>query len=170
MQLSNGRTRQIRCFTSAEKVAHAQTVSRILPAVIPNLIAKANRCQFFGRRGQRCEHSGCGRDVLTMISAIKRRTRSKINQAIPVMMIRASKTSIARRTRRIALVIVPMAAQGNDLHCLGGGQREVLSRPAGVGYFAFTLEVIEPITVDAILNWSLRFVMPWRRAIQSKSV
>ena len=86
------------------------------------------------------------------------------------MMIRASRTSIARRTRRIALVMVPMAAQGNDLRYLGGGRRQVLSRPAGAGYFAFTLEVIEPITVDAILNWSLRFLMPWRRAIQSKSV
>jgi hypothetical protein len=42
--------------------------------------------------------------------------------------------------------------------------------PSGTGYFAFTLEVIEPITVDAISNWSLRFFMPWRRAIQSKSV
>jgi len=66
--------------------------------------------------------------------------------------------------------LVPMAAQGNDLRCLGSGRREALSRPACVGYFAFTLEVIEPITVDAILNWSLRFLMPWRRAIQSKSV
>jgi hypothetical protein len=37
-------------------------------------------------------------------------------------------------------------------------------------YFAFTLEVIEVITLDAILNWSLRFSIPCRRAIQSKSV
>jgi len=35
-------------------------------------------------------------------------------------------------------------------------------------YFAVTLEVIE--AVDAILNWSLRFLIPCRRAIQSKSV
>src|SRR6516162_6929776 len=37
-------------------------------------------------------------------------------------------------------------------------------------YFAVTLEVIEAMTVDAILNWSLRFLIPCRRAIQSKSV
>jgi hypothetical protein len=37
-------------------------------------------------------------------------------------------------------------------------------------YFDFTLEVIEVITLDAILNWSLRFSIPCRRAIQSKSV
>jgi hypothetical protein len=30
--------------------------------------------------------------------------------------------------------------------------------------------VIEAMTVDAILNWSLRFLIPCRRAIQSKSV
>jgi hypothetical protein len=37
-------------------------------------------------------------------------------------------------------------------------------------YFALTLEVMELITLDAILNWSLRFSIPCRRAIQSKSV
>ncbi len=37
-------------------------------------------------------------------------------------------------------------------------------------YFAFTLDVIDVITLDAILNSSLRFLIPCRRAIQSKSV
>ena len=37
-------------------------------------------------------------------------------------------------------------------------------------YFAFTLDVMDEITPDAILNWSLRFLIPCRRAIQSKSV
>ena len=37
-------------------------------------------------------------------------------------------------------------------------------------YFAFTLDVIEVITLDAILNWSFRFSIPCRCAIQSKSV
>lgn len=37
-------------------------------------------------------------------------------------------------------------------------------------YFALTLDVMELITLDAILNWSLRFSIPCRRAIQSKSV
>jgi hypothetical protein len=36
--------------------------------------------------------------------------------------------------------------------------------------FAFTLDVMDAITVEAILNWSLRFLIPCRRAIQSKSV
>jgi hypothetical protein len=108
-----------------------------------------------------------------MISAIKRRTRSKINQAIPVTMIRARETSITCPTRQIAVVShgpYGRILTRERLALLGGGRRESLSRPAGVGYFPFTLEVIEPITVDAILNWSLRFLMPWRRAIQSKSV
>ena len=39
-----------------------------------------------------------------------------------------------------------------------------------IGYFAFTLDVMEVITLDAILNCSLRSPIPWRRAIQSKSV
>jgi hypothetical protein len=37
-------------------------------------------------------------------------------------------------------------------------------------YLAITLDVIEAMTVDAILNWSLRFSIPCRRAIQLKSV
>jgi hypothetical protein len=37
-------------------------------------------------------------------------------------------------------------------------------------YFVLTLDVMELITADAILNWSLRFSIPCRRAIQSKSV
>jgi hypothetical protein len=37
-------------------------------------------------------------------------------------------------------------------------------------YFGFTLDVMELITLDAILNWSARFSIPCRRAIQSKSV
>src|SRR5262245_49142103 len=37
-------------------------------------------------------------------------------------------------------------------------------------YFAVTLDVIDAMTVDAILNWSLRFSIPLRRAIQLKSV
>ena len=32
--------------------------------------------------------------------------------------------------------------------------------PPADGYFAFTLDVIELITVEAILNWSLRLSMP----------
>ena len=35
---------------------------------------------------------------------------------------------------------------------------------------AFTLDVMEAITIDAILNWSARSTMPWRAAIQAKSV
>jgi hypothetical protein len=46
-----------------------------------------------------------------------------------------------------------------------GGYASPLNR-----YFAFTLDVIEVITLDAILNWSVRFSIPCRRAIQSKSV
>jgi hypothetical protein len=37
-------------------------------------------------------------------------------------------------------------------------------------YAAFTLDVIDAITIDAILNWSARLTMPWRAAIQAKSV
>ena len=33
-----------------------------------------------------------------------------------------------------------------------------------------TLDVIEAITIDAILNCSTRLTMPWRAAIQAKSV
>jgi hypothetical protein len=38
-------------------------------------------------------------------------------------------------------------------------------------YLAFTLEVIDAITPEAVLNgaWSVS-LMPWRRAIQRKSV
>jgi hypothetical protein len=32
-----------------------------------------------------------------------------------------------------------------------------------------TLEVMDAMTWDAILNWASRFLMPWRRAIQPKS-
>ena len=38
------------------------------------------------------------------------------------------------------------------------------------GYFACALEVMEAITLVAILNCSSRLSMPWRRAIQLKSV
>ena len=37
-------------------------------------------------------------------------------------------------------------------------------------YFALTLDVIEVTTLEAILNWSVQFSIPCRRAIQSKSV
>jgi hypothetical protein len=37
-------------------------------------------------------------------------------------------------------------------------------------YFAVTLDVMDAITFDAVLNWSGRFSMPCRRAIQAKSV
>jgi hypothetical protein len=37
-------------------------------------------------------------------------------------------------------------------------------------YFGFTLDVMELITLDAILSWSARFSIPCRRAIQPKSV
>ena len=37
-------------------------------------------------------------------------------------------------------------------------------------YFAVTLDVMEAMTVEAVLNWSLRFLIPCRRAIQLKSV
>lgn len=37
-------------------------------------------------------------------------------------------------------------------------------------YLACALEVIEAITLVAILNCSSRLSMPWRRAIQPKSV
>ena len=36
-------------------------------------------------------------------------------------------------------------------------------------YLAETVERIEETTVDAILNWASRSVMPWRLAIQAKS-
>lgn len=37
-------------------------------------------------------------------------------------------------------------------------------------YFAATLDVIDAMTSDAILNAATRSVMRWRRAIQKKSV
>jgi hypothetical protein len=37
-------------------------------------------------------------------------------------------------------------------------------------YLLVTLDVIEAITSDAILNCASRSAMPWRRAIQAKSV
>jgi hypothetical protein len=37
-------------------------------------------------------------------------------------------------------------------------------------YFAATLEAIEAMTAEAILNAASRFSMPWRRAIQAKSL
>ena len=37
-------------------------------------------------------------------------------------------------------------------------------------YLPVTLAVIEAITSDAILNWASRSEIPWRRAIQAKSV
>src|SRR5262245_13230268 len=85
------------------------------------------------------------------------------------------------RTQRIAFC----RDVGTDLpaeNCANVGPPKRL-RPAGaetarlsagrrraVRYFDFTLDVIESITVDAILNCSLRLLIPWRRAIQSKSV
>jgi hypothetical protein len=48
--------------------------------------------------------------------------------------------------------------------------RRGASSAGGDIYFPFTLEVIDAMTIDAILNCSLRFVMPWRAAIQAKSV
>ena len=41
---------------------------------------------------------------------------------------------------------------------------------ASESYFACALEVMEAITLVAILNCSSRLSMPWRRAIQPKSV
>ena len=41
---------------------------------------------------------------------------------------------------------------------------------ARLTYFSAILEVIEAMTLEAILKASSRFSMPWRRLIQSKSV
>ena len=38
-------------------------------------------------------------------------------------------------------------------------------RAKASGYFAITLEVIDAITSEAILNCALRSVMPWRSAM-----
>ena len=53
--------------------------------------------------------------------------------------------------------------------------RADFSRPLGRVYgftaeFPFTVEVIEPMTSDAILNSLSRLAMPWRFRIHSKSV
>ena len=61
----------------------------------------------------------------------------------------------------------------STLHC--PHQKRLRGKPDGYArqlnrYFALTLDVIEVITLEAILNWSVRFSIPCRRAIQSKSV
>ena len=59
----------------------------------------------------------------------------------------------------------------------GAGEKKRLRPPSApepfherLGVQAFTLDVIDAITIDAILNWSARLKMPWRAAIQAKSV
>ena len=42
--------------------------------------------------------------------------------------------------------------------------------PPGSERYFFTVEVMEPMTSEAILNSLFRLVMPWRLAIQAKSV
>src|SRR5262249_39401875 len=69
---------------------------------------------------------------------------------------------------------------GHSVHIEASGNARPVPRPTpvylpepvldSITYFAFTLDVMEVITLDAILNWSLRFSIPCRRAIQPKSV
>ena len=81
----------------------------------------------------------------------------------------------ARRLSRLVPHSPPTHIQPlPGLYAVRGANR---AAPAGVSdrlaicrYFAFTLDVMDAITPEAILNWSLRLLMPCRRAIQSKSV
>ena len=72
----------------------------------------------------------------------------------------------------------PLTVVGLSMSLPSGG-RKARNQPAApldeaagrsVRYLACTLDVMEAITPDAILNCSVRLVIPCRRAIQSKSV
>ena len=80
-----------------------------------------------------------------------------------------------RETRVPVIALFENLEGGRIIHIGASGDACLPGNSAGAGcrsdrYFAFTLDVMEVITLDAILNWSLRFSIPCRRAIQSKSV
>jgi hypothetical protein len=59
-----------------------------------------------------------------------------------------------------------MAKKGAPAGSSGGGLEPARRATAGDGrYFAVTLDVIEAMTIDAILNSASRLVMPCRCAI-----
>jgi hypothetical protein len=59
-------------------------------------------------------------------------------------------------------MLLPSIVTGSSDHAGTGG--------SSMHHFAFTLDVMDAMTAEAILNWSLRLSIPCRRAIHSKSV
>lgn len=82
-------------------------------------------------------------------------------------------TSRSRFADRFELLTLIASTYRCRRHCIARIRSgSVATRHAGPlnRYFALTLDVIDVITLEAILNWSARFSIPCRRAIQSKSV
>jgi hypothetical protein len=68
----------------------------------------------------------------------------------------------AARKSRLGGMLLPCIVTGSSDHAGTGS--------SSMHHFALTLDVMDAMTAEAILNWSLRLSIPCRRAIHSKSV